>query len=293
MQDWPDGGTQRGWWAEARAVAGLLRVPLHRRAWEGRIGNWAGAGRGTSLDFHDQRPYVPGDDPRHVNWQAYARTDLPTMKLFHEEVSPAVDVLCDVSRSMRADGQKRARTFVLLFFLVESLRMAGSALRVTLVSGARSEELPPAALQSDAVPAPAGLGTGEGQLIPDRARLRPGALRVLVSDALFPDTPETIARTLVSMRGQGIVLAPWSAAEAEPDWEGPLELTDVETGHRRREHVGVEERARYRAAYERHFASWREVCSRHGIAFARVPAAGSLSDALRPALAAGALEALP
>ncbi|MFN9663179.1 MAG: DUF58 domain-containing protein, partial [Akkermansiaceae bacterium] len=26
------------------------------------------------MDFQDHRSYSPGDDPRHINWQAYART---------------------------------------------------------------------------------------------------------------------------------------------------------------------------------------------------------------------------
>ena len=49
---------------------------------------FSGSGTGSSLDFQDHRAYSPGDDPRHINWQAYARTGSYTMKLFREEVRP-------------------------------------------------------------------------------------------------------------------------------------------------------------------------------------------------------------
>ncbi|MEJ6642028.1 MAG: DUF58 domain-containing protein [Akkermansiaceae bacterium] len=39
---------------------------------------------GSALYFQDHRAYSPGDDPRHINWQAYARTGQYTMKLYRE-----------------------------------------------------------------------------------------------------------------------------------------------------------------------------------------------------------------
>ncbi|MEQ1842609.1 MAG: DUF58 domain-containing protein, partial [Verrucomicrobiales bacterium] len=58
--------------ARARAYAELFTLPLKDRNWRGSSGDYAGAGVGSSLDFQDHRSYVPGDDPRHINWQAYA-----------------------------------------------------------------------------------------------------------------------------------------------------------------------------------------------------------------------------
>ena len=95
--------------ARATLLAGRLRLPLRGRVWRGQAGEFAGAGVGSSLDFQDHRAYVPGDDPRHINWQAYARTGQYTMKLFREEVRPVVDILRDVSESMFFDPAKAAR----------------------------------------------------------------------------------------------------------------------------------------------------------------------------------------
>ena len=65
----------------AMVAAARVRLPLRTRVWKGQAGEFLGAGTGSSLDFQDHRTYVPGDDPRHINWQAYARTGHYTMKL--------------------------------------------------------------------------------------------------------------------------------------------------------------------------------------------------------------------
>ena len=99
MRAWPQEETLREIRAQAREASVHFRLPLGRRAWSGRAGAWAGVGRGVSLEFQDHRPYVPGDDPRHINWPAYARSGVYSMKLYREEVSPAVDVILDASAS--------------------------------------------------------------------------------------------------------------------------------------------------------------------------------------------------
>ncbi len=93
----------------ALLAAARLRLPLRTRTWQGQAGEFSGGGTGSSLDFQDQRAYAPGDDPRHINWQAYARTGSYTMKLFREEVRPVVDLILDASESMFFDEKKSAR----------------------------------------------------------------------------------------------------------------------------------------------------------------------------------------
>src|SRR6266550_2343084 len=110
-----------------QAAAEHLRLPLRSRIWRGQSGNWLGAGVGSSIDFQDHRPYLPGDDPRYIDWQAYARTGNYTMKLYREEVSPLVDLVLDVSGSMFVSQHKAARTLELFYFCIESARQAGAS----------------------------------------------------------------------------------------------------------------------------------------------------------------------
>lgn len=59
---------------------------------------------GFSQEFAEYRDYVPGDDPRFVDWNAYARTDRPLLKLFEGETNTRLLVLLDASASMDAFG---------------------------------------------------------------------------------------------------------------------------------------------------------------------------------------------
>lgn len=261
----------------ALAAAGRLRLPLSGRVWRGRTGNWAGAGIGSSIDFQDHRPYLPGDDPRYINWQAFARSGHYTMKLYREEVSPQVDLVLDTSDSMFFEPVKRARTWELLYFCRESCLQAGASLRVYLSCGdivreAGSEELacwsvelPP---ESGAPPALASVPW------------RPGSLRVVISDLLFPPDSSVPLLPLAHANGRGILFVVHARSEVEPDWHGNLSLIDCETGDRQRQFVSVELLDRYRRNYARHFDQWQTEARRHNVVFARVPAEGEFIDSL-------------
>lgn len=291
--------------ARAKAAAAVARLPLRSGQWAGTAGSVLGRGSGSSIDFQDHRQYVPGDDPRHMNWQAYARTGHYTMKLYREEVTPRIDLVYDMSGSMFLDTAKATRAWELFYFCLESgLRLAGH-LKLTVLGRAadeRPEEVPVEQALADgwsdaitasavggrmvAVAEPAGLAD---QL--DRVPLRAGSLRVLVSDLLDESPPSRVASRLSESRSRGIVLAPVATTERDPEWHGNIEFEDTERGTRSRQRVDGNMLDRYRQAYQRHFAAWREECSRRGLGFARVGDAGDLLTALRgEAVPAGVID---
>ncbi|MCP3861186.1 MAG: DUF58 domain-containing protein, partial [Phycisphaeraceae bacterium] len=95
--------------AECHQAAALYRLVLPGHPLAGRLGERLGRGAGSSLEFMDFRNYVPGDDLRHVDWQAYARTGQLTVRLFREETAPSLDVIADTTRSMGVtEGKARA-----------------------------------------------------------------------------------------------------------------------------------------------------------------------------------------
>ena len=59
---------------------------------------------GFSQEFAEYRDYVPGDDPRFVDWNAFARTDRHLLKLFEGETNTRLLVLLDGSASMDGFG---------------------------------------------------------------------------------------------------------------------------------------------------------------------------------------------
>ena len=57
---------------------------------------------GTGLEFADYRPYVSGDDFRHLDWKAFLRLNKLIMKLFEEEEDLPIYFFVDCSQSMPA-----------------------------------------------------------------------------------------------------------------------------------------------------------------------------------------------
>jgi len=271
----------------ARQAATLLRLPFRSRSWRGVQGNWQGAGTGSSLDFQDHRPYTPGDDPRYINWQAYARTGHFTMKLYRQEVSPAVDVAVDLSASMFVDEEKAARTAELFYWVAECALQTGASLRCYAL-GAEGSEL----MAIETILGHAWLR----ELAPPRPEAargvpwRHGSLRVFFSDLLWPGEAQAVFHALSEGQGHGMILAPYSTGEAEPNWAGNLEMLDCESSATRIQRIDASVMRRYRAAYHRHFEIWEQQAIRYHVPLARIPAGCDLAEALRAHVAGGAVE---
>lgn len=56
--------------------------------------------RGSSIEFHDYRQYVPGDDLALVDWRVYARTDRHYLRTFEQETNMECAIFLDSSASM-------------------------------------------------------------------------------------------------------------------------------------------------------------------------------------------------
>lgn len=276
--------------AQERALpaARRLRLPLSGRLWRGRTGNWAGAGVGSSIDFQDHRAYLPGDDPRYINWQAYARSGHYTMKLYREEVSPQVDLALDASASMFFDPQKCRRAWEVFFFCRESALRSGASLRTYWITGDTVAEARPEALDAREFELPP---AAEEPPLLAALPWRPGSLRVVVTDLLFPPRIRDFLLPLVNGNGRGILFVLHCQAERNPDWRGNLSLVDCETGRRHRQFVSRELMERYRSNYARHFEQWQAETRRHGLLAARVRSEGGLAESMQEeALRTGAVE---
>jgi uncharacterized protein (DUF58 family) len=280
MRDSPD--ELRSIQARARGWARVLKLPFRQQRWRGQTGEFAGTGTGSSLDFQDHRSYMPGDDPRQINWQAYARTGSYTMKLYREEVRPLVDLILDASESMFAYPVKEQRTLELLAYAVEAALQTGATVRAFAVRGAAHVPLEVDALVTGRWPQELGKlpATGEAPAL-SRLPLRSGAMRVFVSDLLFPAEPEPMLAPLASRNGRGLVFAPFAAAEAAPAWDGNYEFIDAETQQPHEHRVESDVMQRYLRAYTRHFDLWKNAAAKHGIALARVSAEAEFLTALR------------
>jgi uncharacterized protein (DUF58 family) len=70
-------------------------------------GRRAIGGRGLSLEFHDYRPYQPGDDPRSIDWNIDARLRQLVVRMFRAEGHVPLHLLVDSSASMRFGASRK------------------------------------------------------------------------------------------------------------------------------------------------------------------------------------------
>src|SRR3954467_1149369 len=64
---------------------------------------------GLSQEFAVHRPYIPGDEVRHVDWRLFARSDRLYVKKFEEETNAPVRLLLDSSASLSFAPRKLSK----------------------------------------------------------------------------------------------------------------------------------------------------------------------------------------
>jgi uncharacterized protein (DUF58 family) len=65
-----------------------------------RLGAHRSPFTGTGAEFQQMRPYLPGDDLKHLDWKHYARTDRLFTRVYRETTEWPVMIALDTSRSM-------------------------------------------------------------------------------------------------------------------------------------------------------------------------------------------------
>ncbi len=91
-----------GKYLDVRILSYLLRLRVNPR---GRvIGDLSGDHKsplsGFAVEFAGHREYVPGDDPKYIDWVAYSRHDRYYVKQYEAETNMKAHLLLDASESM-------------------------------------------------------------------------------------------------------------------------------------------------------------------------------------------------
>ena len=265
--------------AEVAAVAPRYRLALGSARYRGRAGVRRGHGVGSSLEFHDFRDYAPGDDLRHVDWRGYARSEQLRVRLHQEEVAPHVVVVLDGSASMAATATKGRAARVLCAALRHWAQREGAATRLGVLGVAGFvDDVEAVVFAGDPGPAPPGVP------------LRPGGVRVLVSDGLWLADPLPLVRALQHGASRFVclqLLDPWELA---PEPGGATALVDAESSHRAELQLDARAIAAYRERLERLVGALRAPIVHGGGVFVQVAAAGLDAMAARALVPAAVLE---
>ncbi len=269
---------------KAAVCSQRIQIPLRSKVWKGQAGEFAGSGVGSSLDFHDHRNYVPGDDPRYINWQAYARNGQYTMKLYREEVRPLIDLVIDVSPSMFLTDEKAKRFIELFYFIHHSALRVNASLRCTLCSGSMIKGIEAESIISHRwLDLALAMQKGEAEIHApaiEKTPWRANALHIFISDLLFEGNPQSIIRSLSNRHGIGYIFAPFCNEEAHPDWEGNCDFIDSETFKDHPHRIDSKILTQYIDSYKNHFNLWNEASIRYQVKLGRIPAHGELHHIL-------------
>jgi uncharacterized protein (DUF58 family) len=222
------------------AMAGSLQFTA-RQVVEGLVtGQHKSPHKGFSVEFAEHREYVPGDELRHLDWRALARSDRYYVKLYEQETNLRATIVLDTSNSMRFAAKMdyaRHLAACLAYLLSTQQDLAGliavdESVRVELPPGSSPAHLDRLFKELERIEAGHAIDL-PAQLHGLAERLPRRSMVVLISD-LWTE-PDAIRRAMQHLRyrkHQAIVIHLLDRAETDLSYEGQITLEDLETGEK-------------------------------------------------------------
>lgn len=273
---------------------------LSRKVFSGRLpGERRSRRRGRSVEFDDFRPYVAGDDLRHIDWNVLARLERLVIKIFREEEDLAIYLVVDASPSMDAGEPSKIvfahRIAMALAYvgLVNRARVvcasygAEGVRMLRPVRGRRSLELVSEFMVESVRGGSRGVADARGRGGADFvramrtvARSRSGrGVVVLLSDLLVPleDAGQGLSYLAASAGFETYALQTLAPGEIHPEKQvekgvvGDLRLMDVETGRAAEVTISGALLKRYRQNFEAHQEGLARLCAARSILHTMVP----------------------
>ncbi|NVB36644.1 DUF58 domain-containing protein [Pseudenhygromyxa sp. WMMC2535] len=297
-----------------RAALARRELLVRRPVAGGRHGVHRSLRPGVGRDFRDYRAYVPGDDPRRLDWRAAARSDRLVVRQTESQEELTITWLVDGSGGMgygEGEARKWARAGTVVAALSSlALRQADGVGVVIGREGSVDAELIDASTRRDRLRAlagrfvgaePAGACPWEAMLEAAAPRLRPRSLVLAVSDFLDPGAgqvasgegeraaDEALLRGLGLMRAAGsdvVLIQILHRDELSFPWEQPrvLRLEDPRGRRPLVEGPGASMRDAYLERLGAHLRWLEGSCERGGLLLVRLVSdgdpAGQLIDLL-------------
>jgi uncharacterized protein (DUF58 family) len=198
---------------------------------------------GFSQEFAEYRAYTPGEDPRHVDWNLFARTDRMYLKRYRGETNSQVTVLLDASNSMRFNSHTLSKMdyarFAAAAMLYLALHHQRDAAGLIVFDDEVRESVRPSTRQGQLHRILSALDRAEPRartsfeqpLEQARELLQRRGVVLVFSD--FFDEPERIISAIEPLRYHGSEVTLFHVLdprELRPELKGPSVLEDLETG---------------------------------------------------------------
>ena len=269
----------------ARSRAVLDRYALASRVLSQSTGERTATEAGQSVEFHDFRPYQPGDELRYVDWKVFARTGRLYTRLYQAERTISLYIVLDTSPSMSL-GHK-ARYARILAQLLSYVAQRDSVSQVFLFNGQHNQptqgrdkigetwsfiEAAPPLKEADLQPVGALKRFALGN------KFKSGAgLALIISDLFDENSLQPALVALKTRKLDASFLQIMAEADLEPE-EGQLELIDSETGEKLL--VGPDEVRAYKRAIHHFIDRTRSAVLRAGFRHVLFRAANEPDEAL-------------
>ena len=250
-----------------------MRLSIRPSTTASRQGGHRSPVKATGVEFADHRPYVAGDDVRHVDWKAFARHRQLILRQFEEERDAFVHVLLDVTGSMGRGKPPKidvARKVAASFAYVGMRQFD----RARVIAFADDVDPAPLAVRSAAdlpeleklleTTEPSGPTAFAQAARQIASRQLPRGLLVVVTDLMTVDGWDEGFRLLGSLGHELRVIRIGCKEDLEPDFTGELELRDAETDERVRLRVSRDVLSAYRKEVRQHLEQCRDAVRRAG-----------------------------
>src|SRR5579862_9450693 len=251
--------------------------------------------QGSGIEIESYKSYDPGDDLRHLDWNAYGRLDQLLIKTFRAEREAPLHIFVDVSRSMTAPAQDGKVGFALgLAVSLAYMSLCNNdPVRIVGVGAAlpqghlaspffRHRRMLPHVRDALLRLQPGGdtaLATGIGAAL--RAQRSPGVAVVLSDFLVEPAEFEAALGDLVARRFTVAAVRPIGPGERDPaGLFRRAHLVDAESGRQRFVTLTAANLDRYQRALAAHHEHLRAFCRRGGVVLSIADTAAGLEHSL-------------
>ncbi len=200
--------------------------------------------KGFSVEFLEYRQYTPGDDPMHIDWKLFLRSDRLFIKQFEDETNTTCHILFDISHSMAFQSNRLTKfqygkylAASLAYFIIRQRDSIGISYfddRIRENIPARSNKGHLYTLLNSLDSLHPGTVTDMGKPFHELAdSIKKRGIVIIISDLL--DDPDRIINGLQHFRFNGnnvIVFQILDPYEQSFQYQDVVELEDMETGEK-------------------------------------------------------------
>lgn len=265
---------------------------------------------GSSLEFADYRAYIAGDDIRRIDWNLFGRTSKAYIRQYWDEQERSFSLFVDSSQSMLSFGEQEQNKWLF------ALRAAASIGYLALQGDDRMQislfneheitvQLPNLygkqakfmmqKLLADQIRISQSFSNSEkvavshmmkpfkdGSKLPRRA-----GITWIFSDGLYEEGLEQLLANLLARQQQIVFVHILHGQELDPQFEGELDLIDIETNASTEVAMSNEVLQRYKAEVAAFQNEIKHVCEARGVTYYRLNCSEALPDSFIKLLAQG------